>query len=53
MTDIKSVEEKSKNMSAIKSADKKTELFIKKLLFLPDTDILNKLVIYWSGRIYG
>jgi DNA mismatch endonuclease (patch repair protein) len=33
MTDIKSVEERSKNMSAIKSADTKPELFIRKLLF--------------------
>lgn len=33
MTDIKSEEERSKNMSAIKSADTKPELFIRKLLF--------------------
>lgn len=33
MTDIKSEEERSKNMSAIKNADTKPELFIRKLLF--------------------
>ena len=33
MTDIKSPEERSKNMSAIKRADTKPEMFIRKLLF--------------------